>query len=152
MKKLITIASSIAVLIAIATTIYFLIRNKKIDYEKLIDEDCGFEISKYLEFEKADYENADSYDLQFKVKKGLERELEGIMDARYHDDLLENHLVVHNASMKKLIDSGSVKHIYSFMREGKVKNPFTGERILSIPIQIVIVDVEEQWYAIFSAI
>lgn len=150
MKKIITIACSVAAVLALAMTIYFQIGEKSVDYEKLIDEECGFEISQYLELDEAFYKNSDVYGLQFKLKPGCETQLISILGNQYHEEDPSKYSYIRYRSMAELKESGIVKHLYSFFREGKVKGQ-NGERVLSVQIYIYIVEVDNQQYVFVVA-
>ena len=126
--------------------IFNLTRKKTINYGNYVDEECGLEISKYLELDEASFRDEESYELQFRVKKGCEAELESVLEARYSDNLpYDSNSRIGNSSMKQLIESGTVKHIYMFFKTGKIKNDL-GQHKLSVEIRICIVDINGQQY------
>ena len=125
----------------VGVTAFFMTRKKKIDYMKMVDEECGFSISQYLDFEKASYKNEDVYEIQFTVKKEYKLDVEHMLASRYNDKLKEGVSPrTRNQSINNIIESGEVKHLYSFFREGKVRDS-SGARVLSIEVKFCIVDV-----------
>ena len=119
---------------------------KQIDYDQLVDEECGINISKYLEYDEAIYTDEDIYELQFKVKDGCEEELETALLNKYGEEWSEENVPIPKSSIGNNIKTGTIKHIYSFFREGKVVSP-SGEHSLSVQIGVYVVEIDNQLYA-----
>lgn len=119
---------------------------EQIDYSQMVDEECGINISKYLEYDESIYTDEDIYELQFKVKDGCEVELETVLLNKYGEEWPEENAPIPKSSIGNNIKSGTVKHIYGFFREGKVVSP-SGERSLSVEVCIYVVEIDNQLYA-----
>ncbi|MBE5932727.1 MAG: hypothetical protein E7263_04825 [Lachnospiraceae bacterium] len=119
---------------------------EQIDYSQMIDEECGINISKYLEYDEAIYTDEDIYELQFKVKDGCEVELEATLLNKYGEEQSKENVPIPKSSIGDNIESGTIKHIYSFFREGKVVSP-SGEHSLSVQVGIYVVEIDNQLYA-----
>ena len=119
---------------------------EQIDYSQMVDEECGINISKYLEYDESIYTDEDIYELQFKVKDGCEVELETVLLNKYGEEWREENAPIPKSSIGNNIKSGTVKHIYGFFREGKVVSP-SGERSLSVEVCIYVVEIDNQLYA-----
>ena len=112
----------------------------------MVDEECGINISKYLEYDESIYTDEDIYELQFKVKDGCEVELETVLLNKYGEEWPEENAPIPKSSIGNNIKSGNIKHIYGFFREGKVVSP-SGERSLSVEVCIYVVEIDNQLYA-----
>lgn len=119
---------------------------EQIDYSQMVDEECGINISKYLEYDESIYTDEDIYELQFKVKDGCEVELETVLLNKYGEEWPEENAPIPKSSIGNNIKSGTIKHIYGFFREGKVVSP-SGERSLSVEVCIYVVEIDNQLYA-----
>ena len=119
---------------------------EQIDYSQMVDEECGININKYLEYDESIYTDEDIYELQFKVKDGCEVELETVLLNKYGEEWPEENAPIPKSSIGNNIKSGTVKHIYGFFREGKVVSP-SGERSLSVEVCIYVVEIDNQLYA-----
>lgn len=119
---------------------------EQIDYSQMVDEECGINISKYLEFDEAIYTDEDIYELQFKVKDGCEEELETTLFNKYGKEWSEENAPIPKSSIGDNIKSGTIKHIYGYFREGKVVSP-SGEHSLSVEVCIYIVEIDNKLYA-----
>ena len=119
---------------------------EQIDYSQMVDEECGINISKYLEYDESIYTDEDIYELQFNVKDGCEVELETVLLNKYGEEWPEENAPIPKSSIGNNIKSGTVKHIYGFFREGKVVSP-SGERSLSVEVCIYVVEIDNQLYA-----
>ena len=119
---------------------------EQINYSQMVDEECGINISKYLEYDESIYTDEDIYELQFKVKDGCEVELETVLLNKYGEEWPEENAPIPKSSIGNNIKSGTIKHIYGFFREGKVVSP-SGERSLSVEVCIYVVEIDNQLYA-----
>ena len=124
---------------------------KKIDYYKMIDDECGFGISQYLELDEVvSFVDLDEYALKFEIKKDCETVLERAVENKYHEEDGTDNIYIQYRSIAKMIEAGNVKHIYSSYREGKERFA-NGERVLSVRILIIFVEYDGKQYVAVCA-
>ena len=124
---------------------------KKIDYYKMIDDECGFDISQYLELDEVvSFVDLDEYALKFETKKDCETVLEHAVENKYHEEDGTDNIYIQYRPIAKMIEAGNVKHIYSSYREGKERFA-NGERVLSVRILIIFVEYDGKQYVVVCA-
>ena len=146
MKKKVYLIGIVIIIGIAIICIGFVIRNKLMDYGEFVDKKCGFEISRFLEYDKGTVGFSEShFCLQFKVKQGCEAELESVLNSKYSDMIsMDDTVRIDNTSMSKLIKTGTKRHIYVFFRSGKGKK--------TVEINICIVDIDGQQFAFFYTV
>lgn len=136
----------IAIVIAVIVVVWF-IKKMTMNYGEFVDRKCGFEISRFLEYDKGSVISEEYFSLQFKVKKGCETELENILHDKYSKaDLIkiDDTVRIDSGSMYKFIQTGNKRHIYTLFRSGRRKK--------TVEINICIVDINGQQYVFFYTI
>ena len=136
----------IAIVIAVIVVVWF-IKKVTMNYGEFVDRKCGFEISRFLEYDKGSVISEEYFSLQFKVKKGCETELENILHDKYSKaDLIkiDDTVRIDSGSMYKFIQTGNKRHIYTLFRSGRRKK--------TVEINICIVDINGQQYVFFYTI
>ena len=163
MKKKILIVCIMLVLISAMCIVYMIIKknegitntsteefsnaqSENIDYNTLVDDECGFAISQFLEIKDVSYRNQDEYEMKFILKSNCENDLDKELSSRFTDDFIkDSNLYIGNSAMEKEIKAGDIKHIYSFFREGKVMDA-SGFHAMSVQIRICVVEIDGRQY------
>lgn len=146
MKKIIVWLGIIIAIVIIVIVVTWIIKKETMNYSEFVDEKCGFEISRFLEYDKGSFGvSEEHFSLQFKVKKGCEMELENVLNDKYSDLIkMDDTVRIDSGSMYKFIQTGNKRHIYTFFRSGKNKK--------TVEINICIVDINGQQYAFIYTI
>lgn len=137
----------IIAIVVVVIVVVWIIKKETMNYSEFVDRKCGFEISRFLEFDKGSVISEEHFSLQFKVKKGCETELENILHDKYSKaDLIkmDDTVRIDSESMYKFIQTGNKRHIYTFFRSGGRKK--------SVEINICIADINGQQYVFFYTV